>query len=188
MGEHLARRQVVKLDSQASASEHGANRDRIQRQGQRGASVVVAQSGPAGLVVDHHELTVAVIEPVEATGHGQRLGVQADGPFNTQRLSAAVYASQVIGHAPCGANAPLCRLVGIAEADVDPGPGYQMLYCRRGALGWRQVPEACQRIVGGHPNRGVRPLRPGQGPGAIEVLHAVAARAVEPDHQSAGAG
>ena len=46
-----------------------------------------------------------------------------------------------------------------------------------------EVPEVAQRVVGRDADRGVRALRAGLRPRTVEVLHAVAARAVEPGEQ-----
>ena len=51
------------------------------------------------------------------------------------------------------------------------------------ALGRREVPEVAQGVVGRDADRGVRALRAGLRARTVEVLHAVAPRAVEPREQ-----
>ena len=100
------------------------------------------------------------------------------------RLVVAVDSTEVGGDRVDATRSRHARgLVGVAEADVDPRRAHELGDAGRRALAGREVPQVAQRVVGRDADRGVGALRARLRPRAVEVLHAVATRAVEPGEQ-----
>ena len=185
VGGDRARGHVVQLDAQGAPAEHLPHRRGVEPQRQRGAGVVVCGRHPRGLVVDDDQLAVAVVEPVDPPADAQVTADERHGALDADRLAGRVDAGEVGGDRGPHLLAPLTRLLAVAEADVDPCPVDQAGPALGGALG--EVPPVAQGVVHGVAQRGVRPLAALLGHRAVEVLQAVAARAVEERQQLARA-
>ena len=116
-------------------------------------------------------------------GDGDLVGLERHAALDADRLVVAVADAEVLGDRVTHSQPPRGGLLGVAEADVDPRRADELGHSRRRAVAGRQVPEVAQHVVGRDADRGVGALRAGLRPRTVEVLHAVATRAVEPGEQ-----
>src|SRR5262245_44496226 len=145
--------------------------------------MVGAQRVPAGLVVDHHELATAAVQPVDPAAHRERLGPGRHDPLDTERLVARVQLIDV-PHDPF--RSPLASLLAlylVAISVAEPAGRQQPTGGVGRALGHRQPPPSGERVVHARAQAVVCPrwslarLRP------VHVSHAVAPGAVKPSVQ-----
>ncbi len=186
---HRARGHVMQLDVHAGTLEHPGDRHGIHRHRQGGPQLVHRRGPARGLVVHHHERPSAVgrrpvVEPVDPPGQRHRAGAHRDGSLDPDRAVARGDPPEVVRDLLLRRPQPAAGHGGVAEPHVDPARGDQRVRPVHRPLLHRHVPPVPQRVVHRDPEAGVRPLRGRLRLGSVEVLQAVAPRAVEVGEQA----
>ena len=130
--------QVVQLDAAAVAAQRAAHPEHVHRQGLRAAGVVGGELAATGLVVDDHELAVALVDAVDPPRQRQSLGAGGHRALDPDRFVGRVgVLGEVVAHPARGGGAGLLGLPAVAEAEVLPVPLDQCRALVRGPVGAR---------------------------------------------------
>ncbi len=179
-GQHLARRQMMQFHLGAGPVQRAGRGQRVDRERQRTAGVVDGERVPPGLVIDHDELSVAGIQPVDAAGEGDQVGAGRHRAFHADRLVRGIQPGNVPLDHLARSLALLGRLRLVQVAVAEPAADKQRARGRDGPLFPREPPPAGQRVVHARAKAVVRPGRALLRSGPVQVTETVPARAIEP--------